>query len=312
MRRTHKPNEERTSRPAFHTDLLSVAIAVLASSSYAVLTYYAEDQATRNALNTLTTGIVISVLTASCALLLNLNRRVSREGHEFNEMSIEISQLLQLHRSVIRNRERLENLESSFLDREPLVQATGKDCLAAYLNEFKPIKHGFQIMGQGWALRSYEYFWKHLVEEQEGRQKSGGKNGIECVMTHSSPIDLWKGYSQSTYLRSLQQKFCSAGGRMLRVFIYSDAEPTRECVETMADMNDEGIATKYLQANDLQLTYDFLWVQNMSYVVKWTMCANVGGRIDSCEILDRVDDKVKENWELITAGLERAGTAGVV
>lgn len=288
-------------------DWLVTTAALLLGVLFAMATYYLEDQDSRNLGSSLTTALAVSVLTSSWALIHSLNRRVLKNREFFLKATSEISKILELHQDIDSNREQLEALRTSLLKRSPIVQETGLDCLREYISEFRAIDNGFQMIGQDWALRSYTSFWRHLVAEQKKRNAGGGEP-IRCVMTHSSSIELWRSEPRSKLLLSRQQEFCKSGGRMLRVFIYPDAEPDEECQLTMEKMIEAGIEVRYLQVSDgLQMSNDFLWVQDLDHVVTWKR-AHLGNSIESCKVLDRVDDSLKNWWRLIEEELANSSS----
>lgn len=200
---------------------------------------------------------------------------------------------VELQKKFAEDRDSLLSLRASISQRRSIVRSTGEQTLDQLLESIRARKDGFEIEGQYWALESYIHFWRSLVQAQEERSNAGD-DGLIARITHSNSIDIWKSPQAETLL-SLQRSFVNAGGRVLRILLGHQVQPSPDYEEVMADMREYRIDVWYLPIKHNEARFDFLWADKLEAVVKWASAAG-GSGLRACEVLDVVEPGLKNEW----------------
>jgi uncharacterized membrane protein (DUF485 family) len=190
-------------------------------------------------------------------------------------------------------------------DVNTVIKSTAQKTLDMYMDGFHPAPNGFIVNGAEWALQSYYYFWSNLTEEQK-RRKNNDLANIVVTITHSNSIDIWKTQTAEELL-TLQGDFCEMGGKIVRVFLGRDKQPSEDYNLVLERMNKVGIKAFYLQYPVNMLNFDFLWIKESRLVVKWHSDAG-GESIGACEIIQAADaenTKLMHKWQAIGQNLLR-------
>ena len=207
--------------------------------------------------------------------------------------------------SLVTDKDRFHQLRAHLSSLKSDISVLGTDILGNYLKSIQAVNDGFAIKGSSWSLRAYEKFWKLLVS----RQRKFGVDAESCLIariTHVNNIELLDVTASpcSRLILVHQKEFIAAGGVITRILIgpYPNLEdPSAQSYRRIRDqMESVGIEVKYIQKEQgEEYSYDFAWVDNLNYVVK--LYSDVGGRsLDKCEILDKVDESIKQIWMFVS------------
>ena len=177
----------------------------------------------------------------------------------------------------------------------------GSSLANKYLNGFELRDHGFHLIGEYWALKTYVLFWDFLSKEQEERKTAGNPENIIARVTHSNDVSIWQEsykpyhpFSQDLYL--FQKKFVKNGGTIVRMLIGPFKEPDENYKSVISKMESIGIEVKYFHDEDVaERDFDFLFLADEKIVLKWFSGA-LGKRLAGCTLEDVVDDEVMKTW----------------
>jgi len=277
-------------------EILAIFISSIAGLCYGLVTLHF----TENQFDSITYGLFISVILSCLTLLIQQVRRVPRIQDILQRIQLQQAELKRLIDVLSLDGNRVHELRTHLSFLNGAIKAVGSDILDGYLESIKKTEHGFAVDGSFWALKSYEKLWRFLVAEQ----KKIGSDPDKCLIariTHTNDINLWipEKEMRSRALLRYQKEFIEAGGKVVRILIGSakdirdlEAEGYRHAKRLM---EESGIEVKYIPKMGEDYSYDFLWVSNRGYVVKWY--SGVGGQaLDKCEILDQVDETIIDMW----------------
>jgi hypothetical protein len=277
-------------------EILAIFISALVGVCYGLMTLqFTDDQ-----FDALTYGLFVSVILSCLTLLIQQVRRVPRIQDLLQRIQLQQTELKRLIDILSSDGDRVHELRTHLSFLKGAIKVVGFDVLDGYIESIKKTEHGFAIEGAFWALRSYEKLWRFIVAEQ----KRIGNDSDKCLIariTHTNDVNLWipEKEMRSRVLLRYQREFIEAGGKIVRILIGSaktiddpEAEVYRQAKKLM---EEQGIEVKYIPKMGEDYSYDFLWIANKGYVVKWY--SGVGGQaLDKCEILDQVDETIIDMW----------------
>lgn len=300
-RNSHAPTDRTKTLVAIIIGLLSIVV----STFYSILTYkYGTGE--NAGLDAITNGILLSVLLACLGFLLDLTYSHSSAQGVLQGI-IHLVDNRKVLDAIKDNKARLVKIENQMSgDQQGLdigrrisgfpevIQETAERTFNNYLYNFRLLEDGFEVAGEDWSLRSYYFFWECLLEEQVKRR--GGNDGLVVRITHSNSIRIWLSENKNddvSNLLTLQQSFYDAGGRIARVFIGNSPEPNDDYKRVLERMRNSKMDAFYLKPEVLSMRYDFLWVSDLDYVVKWYSGAG-GESLGACEILKVQEPAARE------------------
>ena len=222
--------------------------------------------------------------------------RFSTNENMLRDLSVSHAKILQLREAVVRDVQITREVHENLMKLSDLVRQTGEATFKDYIQKFETEKAGFTVRGVHWSLRSYEIFWEYLVSSQEERANQGD-DPLVTRITHSNALDLWS-TTEGSHVINLQNKFCKAGGKIVRILMMKNEDKRQEYVEIKKKMERAGVRVYILKITPGQLAdlaFDFLWVEPGGHVVKWYSGAT-GESLDRCSFIDNVDRDTRRQW----------------
>jgi hypothetical protein len=301
--------------------IIIVLVSIVVSTFYGVLSYVLGKPG--EGFTAISYGIIFTLLLSCLGILFDLtyslnsvrtaaqslislvdNRRVLDAVKENK------GKLVQIERHLSGDQQGSDKAKkiSTFPD---VIQETAERTFNDYLSNFLVLDDGFKVEGEDWSLRSYYFFWECLLEEQNKRK--GGEEGLVVRITHSNSIRIWLSEntnSDVSKLLTLQKAFNDAGGRIARVFLGNEPKATSDYERVLKRMRNSKLDAFYLRPESNTLPYDFLWVADLDFVVKWYSGAG-GESLGSCEISKVQESAARELrsrwasiWRQLTAQKE--------
>jgi hypothetical protein len=280
-------------------ELLAVTSSSFVGVVYGIVTF----RYTANQFDAITYGLFISVILASFILLLQQVRTIPQIQDLSQQIQLYQHELKRLTDILSIDGNRTHSLRTHLASLKPFLKIVGSEVLTDYMQSLQRAEHGLSIEGSFWALRSYEKFWRFLVAEQ----KKIGNDPQKCLIariTHTNDVNLWlpdkETISQSLLIH--QREFIKAGGKIVRILVgptQNINEPDAQAYKQAKKLMEEGgIEVKYIPKQGADYSYDFAWIAEAGYVVKWYSGAG-GQALYKCEILDKVDETIVEMWRAL-------------
>lgn len=319
MRRRSKPRQNivgygaSENHDGHQLERVTAIISLLVGAVYALLSFYIGGSTKDAAFTALTYGIFISIISSTLILLIEQVRTVPRIKDILQQVQEQQADQKKLLDMLSTDSNRVHELRTHLSSLSPLVKGLGMKVLEDYLESLRTIEDGFLIEGSYWSLKAYESFWQFLVREQN----KVGDDEERCLIariTHTNDINIWNPENEmkARLLLLHQEAFIKAGGKIVRILIGTPsnlndrgAEGYRKAKELMEAKN---IEVKYIASKGEDYSYDFAWVENSKYVVKWY--SGVGGQaLDKCEIFDSVDENVRDMWRTLADRAQKEDSA---
>jgi hypothetical protein len=243
-----------------------------------------------NRLSPVFSAIVVGLLTRNIGYLIQLTIK-NNQDEILNRISAEISENLGAIREV--------EVKASLLNRGELTRSAGSAIIQQYSDGIKQTDYGFQVSAKDWAFVCIREFWNLLKVKQKSSRANN--ESLEVNVTHSAAIELWEGGKSVTdETLGAQSEFVRDGGKIRRVFIGRDPKPDSRYLRVMSRMKkDHNIDVFYVSLDKvrLDLKCDFMWVKGFDVVMKWY--TGQGGTVHTCELVDKVENDVRELWNAI-------------
>jgi hypothetical protein len=267
--------------------------------------------------DSITYGFFTSLLLATFGLLFQQIKTVPKIEHLLQEVKTYEQDLQRLADTLSADGDRLSKLRTHLASRSPFMKLVGQHILGIYTKQIQTTDFGFTLESEHWALKGYEKFWQHLVEEQQRQGNDDGKRLIARI-THANNIKIWldEEFLSSTLLMH-QGAFVRAGGIIIRILVgpYKNLEDpeAKYYLEAKKRMSEYGIVTKYVSSLNINYSYDFAWIDNPSSptsgdIVKWYSGAG-GQMIDKCEFLDELEEGIRDTWIALAYRVTKSETA---
>ncbi|MBX2891654.1 MAG: hypothetical protein KF734_12040 [Saprospiraceae bacterium] len=238
---------------------------------------------------------------------------------EIDALSKKVSQLEQqnqvdmgLYKVISEQNEKAKDLILRLKRASPIMKELGNQMLNFYFQDFSIRSDGFHIKGEGLALYISEQIWKYLTEVQEKRRLHNEPALIARVI-HSNSIHIWteehpKYKEMTRRLLTAQQKFCEAGGRIVRILIGKEKTASKDYTKAIENMKKYKIEAKYLSQHDVrELNYDFLILLDENFALKW-YSGQYGVSVASAQVHDHIEREILESWDEMFTILKQKGT----
>lgn len=171
-------------------------------------------------------------------------------------------------------------------------------------NCIEPIPHGFKLKGDVLSPVSYVDFWKFLQKEQEKRSTTPHL-ALKANAIHSCSLAIWLDHSLTERLYMHQKAFIKAGGRIKRVLCSKGTIPNEEVKGACNRMQALQIDVWYYNINKNLTTYDFttdfVIVEGLNTVVKWTGFSNANQMFSEIQYLNQIEEHIQDTWDTISS-----------
>jgi hypothetical protein len=294
---------EKKSGYSYSYELITFTVSSFIGLGYSLATFHYTDNQNKQ-FAAITYGLFLAILSWSIALLLPQIRTVPKVKELLQQIQLYQNELENLTNILSQDGTKMTKLRTHLATRSPFMKSVGNTVFDLYVKQIQATDFGFSLEGEHLSLKGYEKFWNSLVISQ---MKAGTSDSTRLIarITHANDISIWlEAETISNTILMHQENFINSGGIIIRILVgpyenidVPEAHNYRKVKERMEAIN---IHVAYVCSMNVSYSYDFAWIDHPEggvpgYVVKWYSGAG-GQALDKCEILDEVDENIRDVW----------------